>query len=81
MQTPKDKAIQNLANAIIVQAAEDYRNALRGKGYGYKPSPDKIIREIEYFFRSDWFHTLTKVDGEYLLERLKKEVASEGGQA
>lgn len=80
MQTRKDKALLNLANVIIVQAADDYRKAHKGKGY-YGISPKKIIREIENFFRSDWFHTLTKVDGEYLLELLKKEVASEGGQA
>lgn len=63
---------QDLANAIVVQAANDYRNALRGVGYYGKP-PESIIKACERFFHSAWFRTLTKVDGEYLIEELKQE--------
>ena len=66
----------DLANAIVQQAATDYRKALNGegcgKGYGYRP-PEYVIKEVENFFRSQYFRMLTKVKGEYLLEQLQKE--------
>ena len=72
MQDPVDRAYQELANAIVKQAADDYRKALKGRGYnGRKPA--RIKKEIEQFFRSHYFETLTKVKGKYLIERLNKE--------
>ena len=65
-------AYENLANAIVAQAANDYRAALNGTGYDYKPA-DKVIVEIEKFFHSSFYRMLTKVKGEYLIERLKQE--------
>ena len=65
-------AYRNLANAIILQAVDDYRDALNGISYN-RYSPEHIISELEKFFRSDYFHILTKVNGEYLLDRLKQE--------
>lgn len=68
---------ENLANAIIVQAAKDYRMALKS----LKANPrnrtamaDKT--EIERFFRSGWFTVLTSVDGEMLIRSLQMEVDS-----
>lgn len=69
---PTDSNYQNLANAIVLQAVTDYRNALDGVGYDYKPA-DKCIVELEKFFRSSRYRMLTKVKGEYLIEQLKKE--------
>jgi hypothetical protein len=63
-----------LANAIILQAAEDYREArtlLHTNSRLRKPR--SVIKEVEQFFHSDWFTWLTSLDGEMLLERLKKE--------
>lgn len=65
-------AYENLANAIVVQACNDYRNALDGIGCEHKPA-EVVIKEIEKFFRSSYYRMLTKVKGEYLLERLKAE--------
>ena len=65
-------AYRNLANAIILQAVDDYRDALNGISYHRHP-PESVIKEIENFFKSDYFHLLTKVKGEYLLDRLKQE--------
>ena len=108
---------ENMANAIIIQAAEDYRAArkylkkhprteeLEGaaafrtaehrkwaaerKERGLpkvteKPGPDerlltkiksqeRVLVEVQQFFRSGWFATLTTVDGETLLRRLNEE--------
>lgn len=72
MQNPVDRAYQELANGVVKQAVEDYRKALRGIGYGGR-KPERIIKEIEKFFRSPHFEIFTKVKGEYLIERLKKE--------
>ena len=66
-------AYQNLQNAIVLQAVEDYRNALNGKTYTRKIKPAEIIEECEKFFRSDYYRHLTKLNGEWLIEQLKKE--------
>lgn len=72
MQTDFYDGYQDLANAIVARAAEDYRNALKGIGYNHK-KPENIIKELEKFSRSSWFKTLTKVDGKYLVEQIRKE--------
>lgn len=56
-----------LANAVIIQAVKDYRKALKYDHRGIK-------RECCRFFRSDWFKTLTAVDGEMLISKIKSEV-------
>ena len=61
---------ENLANAIIIQAAKDYRHALKVPG---KPGNVKKIEECERFFRSQWLRLLTAIDGEALVEELRKE--------
>jgi thiaminase len=71
--SPEDRIYTDLANAIVAQAAEDYRKALKGISYDHRKSPEKIIKEILRFFRSEWFRTLTKVDADYLIEQLNKE--------
>lgn len=66
---------ERLANAIILQAAADYRVAL--KKIKAHPKDRRAIDEaleIESFFRSGWYQQLTSVDGEYLIKRLQDEV-------
>lgn len=66
---------EGLANAIIIQAAADYRLAL--KQLRQNPLFQPAIRmsyEVERFFRSDWFSILTCINGMELLARLKTEV-------
>lgn len=66
---------ENLANAIVLQAVKDYRDILvRLKK---KPNNKEAMidaMECERFFRSSWFQTLTSVDGEFLIEKLRKEM-------
>lgn len=64
--------LQNLSNAIVLQAVDDYRAALAGNGIGKKP-PEFVIVEIERFFRSEWFNMLTDVDGDVLIKKIRKE--------
>lgn len=69
---------QELANAIIEQAAKDYRTAL---AYHFRhPENSKYqqnVCEIERFFRSDWYDALTDLDGEYLIREIRRRVQSE----
>ena len=55
--------VENLANAIILQAAKDYRLT----------DDEQQLQEIERFFRSGWFGVLSKVDPEFLIKELRKE--------
>lgn len=72
IESPDINAYLDLANSIVIQAAEDYRNALRGITYDQKPV-ESVINDCLRFFRSEWFRCLTKVNGEYLIEQLDKE--------
>ena len=76
MRGVKNKQYHELYNAIILQAVNDYRKALGGVGYDSKP-PEYVIMECENFFRSQYFSLLTKVPGEHLIERIRKEVEDE----
>ena len=73
MHSGKVTVYHDLANAIVLRAVEDYRNALDGISYKKNLTPEQVIEEIEKFFRSEYFTILTKVNGEYLIEELKKE--------
>jgi hypothetical protein len=66
---------EQLANAIILQAVKDYRDALNKlkKRPRYDPAKD-MIAEVERFFHSDWYRELTSVDGNFLIEKLRSEV-------
>lgn len=72
----KDYPYQSLANAIVYQAAEDYRTTC--DILKIKPNDKDAAREqrkILKFFRSEWFTYLTNLDPEALIERLDKEYA------
>lgn len=65
-----------LANAIVLQAVNDYRAALKKvkKNPNNRTALDEAL-QIERFFRSQWYQVLTSVDGEYLINRLRREVS------
>ena len=66
---------ERLANAIILQAVKDYRNALkRLKKHPRNGTSLYTKREVERFFRSDWYASLTTVDPEMLILKLNEEV-------
>jgi hypothetical protein len=75
-------ACERLANAIIMQAVDDYRKAIRKLKKTFSdPEKKKAsdlsarnrIREVERFFRSDHYAALTSIDGEALIAKLKAE--------
>lgn len=61
------QADKPISCAIVEQAVKDYRAAKRK----YRNSAE--IASLRRFFRSDWFRTLTNVDGEYLIRMLDEE--------
>ena len=68
---------QDLAIAIIQSVANDYKAVLKI----LKRRPDLVrrsnVKELERFFHSDWYKTLTSVDGDYIINKIKEEVAEE----
>lgn len=69
-----------LANAIIENAATDYRRLRKRLRDAKKQdrrsdiySLERAIKEIEGFFLSDWFCILSSFDGKCLLKRLEEE--------
>ena len=67
---------EDLANAIIVQAAEDYRSTCRSlKKHPHFRKLHAAKRSLERFFRSAWFRTLSGADGSKLIQDILKEVA------
>ena len=68
-----DEGYEKLAAAIVVQAAKDYKAALRQEARGkVTPSTQGTIIECELFFKSQWFEALSDLDGPVLMERIKK---------
>ena len=70
-------AYENLANAIILQAVEDYEKAIACLCTRYMP--DKYIFEAkkakgscDVFFRSKWYRTLTPVESNVITDRTKR---------
>ena len=68
---------ENLANAIVAQAARDYLTALRRlkNNPDNKMAMDETMR-LEKFFHSGWYGVLTSVDPDYLIRRLREKVAA-----
>ena len=71
-----NQCYENLANAIVLKAVEDYRAVL--SSLQYKPNDNETAaekRDLERFFRSDYFSSLTNLDCEMLIRRLNAEVS------
>ena len=70
-----DEAYIKLSNAIIIQAAKDYRAALkRLKKHPHDTDARGVKNECERFFRSQWYSQLTSVDGEFIIRKIMEGV-------
>ena len=68
---------EKLANAIIIQAVKDFRAAFqRLKRFPNDNKAQYEVRDITKFFCSQYFGSLTTVDGPSLLQKIIDE--SEG---
>ena len=77
MKDLNDKGCSLLCNAIVFQAVQDYRRALRGEPIHPRVPVSKTKKEVEKFFESEWFTALTKINGTYLMRKLKEEYINE----
>lgn len=66
-----DEGVDLLRNAIVIQAAKDYK-----RSFDYKSGAcDEFDRkEIETFFRSEWYEQLTDVNSEYIMNEIKRMI-------
>ena len=65
---------EELANAIIIKTAEDYREAAERLRVNPKDhEARREIRKCEKFFNSKWCCLLSEVDGKMILRKLREE--------
>ena len=81
MRFDTEYGYESLALNIVIQAAKDYRKALRD----LKKDPDDFdanvnMDDCEWFFRSVWCETIISVDPEILMKKLQKEAGFDGMQ-
>lgn len=57
---------QNLANAIICVAADDYRGALKSNNI-------ELLDDLTGFFRSDWYKALTQIKPDDMIRFLRRD--------
>lgn len=69
---------KNLAMAIVKQAADDYKKAIKMLQLNPNNKEFKSSkREIEHFFNSAWFDTLCDLDGKKLAHDIREMVKGE----
>ena len=70
----EEEALEALANAVVLQAVQDYKYAY--KSYLEDPfnsvARDKV-EDLRKFFRSGRFAAFTTADGDYIIECVEKE--------
>ena len=76
----EDVAWENLTNGIILQAVRDYEKAYMA----YLRDPfNKERRDrakcLKSFFHSEWYHMLTKIDGDLIVKKVEKFCEEEKG--
>lgn len=69
-----DEGVDLLRNAIVIQAAKDYK-----RSFEFRTGACDLFdrEEIEKFFRSEWYEQLTDVDSEYIMNEIKRIVREE----
>lgn len=69
------RACEDLANAIVVQAIEDYVDAMVDKHQAelMLQKAESMIIDCETFLKSDWYKQLTKVEAAALAEVARKQ--------
>ena len=69
-----DELCMSIAEAIVAQAAKDYRDArkkLRKDSEDY--DAQWLLHDAKRFFLSEWFYELSECNGEYVLRKLEEE--------
>lgn len=65
-----EEGVKYLAMAIVFQAVQDYKKALKHN--------DKVeIHNLERWFRGNRYKTLCSIDGEYLIRKIKEVIKND----
>lgn len=69
-----ERNYENLANAVVLTAAKDYRAALKKLKCGRKNNAALDMKEeCEWFFTSTYFNVFTSLDGVALMNQIKED--------
>ena len=63
---------ESLCLAIIEQAVRDYKKALEAEMKCEDLNARRVIKELETFFKSEWFAQLSNLDGRLLIKNVRK---------
>ncbi len=63
---------ESLCLAIIETAVRDYKKALEAEMKCEDLNARRATRELETFFKSDWFKQLSNLDGRLLIKNVRK---------
>ena len=67
-------AAEELANAVIIQAVIDYRQAMKDLRLCPRDAKAKyMLEDCENFFKSRYFNFYTSINGVWLMNKLKEE--------
>lgn len=70
-----EDVIQDLVQGIVILAVQDYIKARKKlKKCPNDSEAQHLLWDVENFFRSQWFVTLTGFDGNIILGRLEEQV-------
>ena len=84
--------VENLCNAIIIQAANDYKAALKKRSKLDRIEDDErrikaeirinqTIDDVTRFFHSEWYATISNVNGPMLLRKIHEMTMKEINEA
>ncbi len=66
-----DRAWEDLANAIIIRAVDDYKHALGYlKRHPENEAAQRDADELERFFYGQWFELLTNISPDQILPKI-----------
>ena len=69
------EAYENLANAIVLSAVRDYKNALiRLRKHPESEACQREVKRQEQFFYSPWYEMLTNLNPDYLSRKIKEMI-------
>ena len=63
---------ESLRLAIIEQAVKDYKKALEVEMKCEDLNARRVIKELETFFKSEWFAQLSNLDGRLLIKNVRE---------
>ena len=67
---------REFADAIIIQACDDYRDGYRKISLDNDGSSTEYwINDALSFFHSDWYKFLTGIDADYIIKKLNEDIA------